>query len=188
MFSKGMRMPSSIKKIMVVDDSQAILLIMQAILSELGLTNVTCCNEAKQALQAVKRSVQPYDAIFTDLNMPDMDGMELIRQLGEMKFSGAVAIISEMDKKIIDLAANLARQCNARLIGNITKPVQLSEVQRLLHKLESFILPLNHTEEPLNESELLHAISHNQVIPFYQPKVNRANKRVDSIEVLARII
>lgn len=188
MFSKGMRMPSSIKKIMVVDDSQAILLIMQAILSELGLTNVTCCNEAKQALQEVKRSVQPYDAIFTDLNMPDMDGMELIRQLGEMKFSGAVAIISEMDKKIIDLAANLARQCNAHLIGNITKPVQLSEVQRLLHKLESFILPLNHTEEPLNESELLHAISHNQVIPFYQPKVNRANKRVDSIEVLARII
>ncbi|MBE0366768.1 EAL domain-containing response regulator [Pseudoalteromonas sp. MMG013] len=181
-------MAVTINKIMVVDDSQAILMVMQAILTELGIADITCCNNAKQALQNVQQAPFQYDAIFTDLNMPDMDGMELIRQLGELKFSGGVAIISEMDNKVIDLAANLARQCNAHLIGNITKPVQLSEVDRLIHKLESFIAPASHVNKPLTESELLNAISHNQITPFYQPKVNRANKRVPSIEVLARIV
>ncbi|MBQ4852310.1 EAL domain-containing protein [Pseudoalteromonas sp. MMG012] len=181
-------MAVTINKIMVVDDSQAILMVMQAILTELGIADITCCNNAKQALQNVQQAPFQYDAIFTDLNMPDMDGMELIRQLGELKFSGGVAIISEMDNKVIDLAANLARQCNAHLIGNITKPVQLSEVDRLIHKLESFIAPASHVNKPLTESELLNAISHNQITPFYQPKVNRVNKRVPSIEVLARIV
>lgn len=181
-------MTVKVNKIMVVDDSQAILMVMKAILTELGVTHISCCSDATQALQKIRQAAHQYDAVFTDLNMPEIDGMELIRQLGELKYAGGVAIISEMDNKVINLAADLARQCNAHLIGNITKPVQLSEVDRLLHKLGSFISPLNHTEIPLNESELLHAISHNQVTPFYQPKVNRSTKHVTSIEVLARIV
>jgi EAL domain-containing protein (putative c-di-GMP-specific phosphodiesterase class I)/ActR/RegA family two-component response regulator len=181
-------MAVQVNKIMVVDDSQAILMVMKAILTELGVMHISCCSSATQALQKIQQTPHQYDAVFTDLNMPEMDGMALIKQLGELKYAGGVAIISEMDNKIIDLAANLARQCNTHLIGIIAKPVQLSEVDRLLHKLESFIFPLNNTEIPLNEAELLHAISHNQITPFYQPKVNRATKKISSIEVLARII
>ena len=70
------------------------------------------------------------------LNMPDMDGMELIRHLGTIQYPGAIVIISEMNSKIIDLAADLARKNNVHLIGNIAKPVQLNQVYTLLKKLE----------------------------------------------------
>jgi EAL domain-containing protein (putative c-di-GMP-specific phosphodiesterase class I) len=176
------------RQVMVVDDSQAILMVMKAMLTELGITNVTACSSASQALAKIAQAPRSFDAIFTDLNMPEVDGMEFIRQLGEIKYPGGVVIISDMDPKIIDLASNLARQSNAHLIGNITKPIQLKEVDRLLKKLETFIAPEKRNCDPITQSELLHAISHREITPFYQPKVNRATKSIESIEVLARIV
>jgi EAL domain-containing protein (putative c-di-GMP-specific phosphodiesterase class I)/ActR/RegA family two-component response regulator len=178
----------SAKHILVVDDSQAILMVMQAILNELGIKQVTCCDSAEYALELVAKNPRRYDAIFTDLNMPDIDGMELIRQLGQMSYRGGVIIISEMDNKIIDLASNLARQCSAHLLGNISKPVQLSQVERLLKKLNTFMFPNAEQEQDITESELLHALSNSEITPFYQPKVNRTTQRIESLEVLARIV
>lgn len=176
------------RHILIVDDSKAILVVMQAILKELDVHNVTTCLAASDALEKVKKSPLSYDAVFTDLNMPDMDGMELIRHLGEMRYPGGIVIISEMNLKVIDLAADLARQHNAHLIGNIAKPVQLNQVNTLLQKLETLIHHTERPTEPISETQLLHAISHNQITPFYQPKVNLADNRIESIEVLARIV
>ena len=128
------------RHILVVDDSKAILIVMQAILNELEISHVTTCLSAEEALEKVKKAPHFFDAIFTDLKMPDMDGMELIRHLGAMKYHGAIAIISEMDPKVIDLAADIARKNNAHLIGNISKPVQLNQVYLLLQKLEHFFI------------------------------------------------
>jgi EAL domain-containing protein (putative c-di-GMP-specific phosphodiesterase class I)/ActR/RegA family two-component response regulator len=176
------------QRILVVDDSQAILLVMQAILAELGVEQVTCCESAQAALSLIEQQPKAYDAIFTDLNMPEMDGMELIRQLGQRDYAGGVIIISEMDSRIIDLASNLARQNRARLLGNIAKPIQLVEVERLLKKLCTLTSTQTEEGRPITEAELLHALSNSEITPFYQPKVNRATQQIESLEVLARIV
>jgi len=176
------------KNILVVDDSKAILVVMEAILNELEIPNITTCLSAQEALYKVKNATLKYDAVFTDLNMPDMDGMELIRHLGDMNYPGAIVIISEMDHKVIDLAADLAKRSNAHLIGNIVKPVQLTQVHTLLKKLDHLASHIEKPIESIDESQLLHAISHNEITPFYQPKVNRYKNKITSVEVLARIV
>ncbi|MDP2634204.1 MAG: EAL domain-containing response regulator [Pseudoalteromonas sp.] len=176
------------KNILVVDDSKAILVVMEAILNELEIPNITTCLSAQEALYKVKNASLKYDAVFTDLNMPDMDGMELIRHLGDMNYPGAIVIISEMDHKVIDLAADLAKRSNAHLIGNIVKPVQLTQVHTLLKKLDHLASHIEKPIESIDESQLLHAISHNEITPFYQPKINRYKNKITSVEVLARIV
>ena len=174
--------------ILVVDDSQAILMVMQAILDELGVEHVTCCESAEAALSLVKQQPKTFDAIFTDLNMPEMDGMELIRQLGQKGYQGGVIIISELDIRIIELASNLARQNHALLLGNIAKPIQLVEVERLLKKLSTLSRPQTEDGQRISENLLLHSLSNSEITPFYQPKVNRATQHIESLEVLARIV
>ncbi|MBQ4838175.1 MULTISPECIES: EAL domain-containing response regulator [Pseudoalteromonas] len=176
------------RRILVVDDSHAILVVMQAILSELDIEHVTAVDSAAKALEKIRQSPYPYDAIFTDLNMPEMDGMEFIRHLGEIHYPGGIIIISEMENRIIDLAANLARQHCTHLIGNIAKPVQLIDVERNLKKLDSFVGTEEEYEQPITEEKLLEAISQHEITPFYQPKVHRGTKQIKSIEVLARIV
>lgn len=186
---KGITVKKIVPNILVVDDSKAILIVMEAILNELGMSNtITTCLNAKEALEKVKEDINYFDAIFTDLNMPEMDGMELIRHLGELHYQGGIIIVSEMDHKVISLAANLAKQHNAHLIGNITKPVQLSQVSRLLIKVAQLNSHTLLKESAISKDELIDALKNDEITPFYQPKINADNNKIESVEVLARIL
>ena len=59
-------MTKAARNILVVDDSKAILVVMQAILSELDVPHVTTCLDAEQALNKVKANPHFFDAVFTD--------------------------------------------------------------------------------------------------------------------------
>ncbi|MBH0026007.1 EAL domain-containing protein [Pseudoalteromonas sp. SWN29] len=182
-------MKKIVPNILVVDDSKAILIVMKAILNELGMSDtITTCLSAKEALDKVKKDINYFDAIFTDLNMPEMDGMELIRHLGELNYQGGIIIVSEMDQKVISLAASLAKQHNAHLIGNITKPVQLSQVSKLLIKVAQLNSHTLLKEPSISEGELIEALNNDEITPFYQPKVNANSNIIESVEVLARIL
>ena len=182
-------MSKIVPNILVVDDSRAILIVMEAMLNELGVSEtIVTCLSAKEALERVKVDINYFDTIFTDLNMPDMDGMELIRHLGALHYQGAIVIISEMEHKVINLAANLAKQHNAHLIGNITKPIQLSQVSALLTKVAQFNCHTLIREPAISKEELISALENDEITPFYQPKVNVNNNKIESVEVLARIV
>jgi two-component system chemotaxis response regulator CheY len=68
--------------IMLVDDSATILLSISSILSKAGYTVEKAAN-AEAALQKFKAGVK-IDLLITDLNMPGMNGIELIKEVRQM--------------------------------------------------------------------------------------------------------
>ncbi len=66
------------KKILVVDDDETLLLLISSMLSDLEITSDTAIN-GKEALN--KLTSNRYDLIFTDLNMPEMNGLELMKKI-----------------------------------------------------------------------------------------------------------
>lgn len=66
------------KNILLVDDSSTMLMTMETIIKNAGFSTKTA-NNANQALQ-IADSFKP-DLVITDLNMPGMNGIELIREL-----------------------------------------------------------------------------------------------------------
>jgi len=175
------------KQIVIIDDSQAILMIMRSMLSELGHTNVVTSSSAKSAIKHLKKYPDKYNIVFTDLNMPDTDGMEVIRKLGDMGFNGGVCIISDMDKRVIELSATIARQHNVNLIGNIAKPIHINELKRALNKMTLLNDRIAGHSQSMTRDELQACIDNHHIVPYYQPKVNIQNRKVDGVEVLARI-
>ena len=65
------------KKILIVDDSSLMRNFAKGSLKQLKLNNVGEAEDGKEALSKLKR--ERYDLILSDLHMPNMDGLELLR-------------------------------------------------------------------------------------------------------------
>ncbi len=173
---------------LVVDDSKSILNVMSALLTGLGVSSCQCVGSGSEALELIKKQGASYQLIFVDLNMPEMDGMELIRLLSKEGFLGGVVILSQLDTKIIQLASDVLLERRTHLIGCISKPITEEKLSVILKKLRS----MNHKVRPddpdfLTVAQIDAAISDNRIIPYYQPKVDNQTGEVDGLEILVRI-
>lgn len=66
-------------KILVVDDFSTMRRIVKNLLKELGFANV---QEAKDGVEALKKlRADTYDFVVSDWNMPNMTGIELLREI-----------------------------------------------------------------------------------------------------------
>lgn len=67
------------KRILVIDDEEAILEVIQGCLEELGNYEVLVAISGSEGV-AIARSQAP-DAILLDVSMPEMNGIEVLQQL-----------------------------------------------------------------------------------------------------------
>ena len=180
-------MDSNHWRTLVVDDAKSIRLVINNILNRLGVTDVTCCSGGHEALSVLKETQEKFDLIFVDLNMPDMDGMELIRNLGIANFDGAVVIASQMESRVINLASEIAKNNRVHLIGNLKKPFDAAKMDCILEKYRVFRQRTITDHTQLNPSDIEQAIKECRLTPYYQPKIDIKTNRIHSLELLARI-
>ncbi|MBA4368363.1 MAG: response regulator [Desulfobacterium sp.] len=93
------------KRVLVADDSKAMLAFYQTAISGFGLTAVTAEN-GKDALDILHQG-DTFDLILTDMNMPVMDGIEftrLTRKNPEFRDTPIVMISTESEISQIELA------------------------------------------------------------------------------------
>jgi len=77
--------------ILIVDDEEDILNILKLILTKEGY-QVDTALDGKQALQLFRK--KSYDIVLTDLRMPEMDGMELLERIKEIRPETEVLIMT----------------------------------------------------------------------------------------------
>jgi two-component system, chemotaxis family, chemotaxis protein CheY len=79
--------------VMIVDDSAAIRKILQRVLTqlEIPLGTVHEAGDGREALELLKTN--SVGLIFTDINMPNMDGIELLTRLKATEAFKAVPIV-----------------------------------------------------------------------------------------------
>lgn len=75
-----------------------------------------------------KASINEYDVILLDLNLPDTDGIEVLKYLREKLIDTPIIIITARDN-VADLAIGLDNGAD----DYITKPFQLLEVRARIH-------------------------------------------------------
>ncbi|KDB50887.1 response regulator receiver protein [Sphaerotilus natans subsp. natans DSM 6575] len=85
------------KRILVVDDSATMLMSLKGSLEMSGF-KVDTAIDGKAALDKIKAGLKP-DLIISDLNMPRMDGIELVRETRKvLKFTPILMLSTESQK------------------------------------------------------------------------------------------
>ncbi len=116
--------------ILVIDDKESELETMSDALSNQGYRLVST-SSGEEALKIMKE--QPFDVILTDLKMPDVDGMEILRTARAMDSQPQVIMITGYGS--IDKAVEAMR---AGAEDFIPKPIELAELREKVRKaLES---------------------------------------------------
>lgn len=173
--------------ILVVEDDDFQRDILNNILNSLGVTSVFNASNGKQALDIIHGAGSTIDVALCDLNMPEMDGMEFLRHLGEEQQNIAVILTSALDSKLLASVGRMTKMYGIKLLGVIEKPVLLANLKELLAKFDhSFGKVEQAPAKCFTLDEILLGIHANQFEPFFQPKVDLNTGRLVGAEALAR--
>ncbi|MCP4678413.1 MAG: sigma-54-dependent Fis family transcriptional regulator [Deltaproteobacteria bacterium] len=116
------------KRILVVDDEESIRVTLSALLSHRGY-HVVAVSDAKTALKKLEE--EEIDFILADVRMPDMDGIQLTREIMAREIPITVIVMSAYGS--VD---NAIEAMNAGAYDYITKPFKTDEVVLTLAKAE----------------------------------------------------
>ena len=159
------------------------------ILNNLGARNIVEAVDGRAALEVFHNRILPIDICIVDLNMPGMDGMELIRHLAEANSRVSLILASALDRTLIASVETMVKAYGITLLGAIEKPATIEKLQNLINLYRA---PAALSESPQAAlprfalEDIVHGLQAKQFGAFFQPKVEIANGRVTGVEALAR--
>src|SRR3989442_12924245 len=114
-------------RVLIVDDENSILLLLKEALTAWGY-QVSTANTATDALAVVRTKV--FDAAITDIRMPDMSGLELLKQLKAHDESIEVVIMTGYPT-----IASAVEALKEGAYDYLSKPLILDELKHLMQRL-----------------------------------------------------
>lgn len=127
--------------------------------------------------------------IIIDLRMPDMDGVEVLRNLSETGCRAIVIMMSGMGAKVLESAQRVGIERGLCIGGILPKPFKPDELRALLD-LDAPQRPVRQAavriDHEITLAEIETALCSRQFTPHFQPKVDLASGRPAGVEMLVR--
>lgn len=118
-------------RILLIDDENAFVERLSARLSKRGFS-VTSAEDGLSGLETFLNTPSNYDVILTDIKMPVMDGIELLKRIRNNDFDIPVIIMTGMD----DMSQSVEALRHGAF-DYLTKPIRLDQLYASLAKLET---------------------------------------------------
>jgi DNA-binding NtrC family response regulator len=114
-------------KVLVVDDEPSILRLLNEALTQWGYQVTTAAN-AREAIEALRTGL--FDAAITDIRMPDMSGLELLREI--KKHDDAIEVLVMTGYPTIGSAVEALKE---GAYDYLSKPLILDELRHLMARV-----------------------------------------------------
>ncbi len=122
----------SLKSILIVEDSVTTRALIRAIIEEMGDFNTIEAGSGFEALKLLP--TQEFNVVITDVNMPDINGLELINFIkNNSRYSHIPLIIVSTERSDEDKKRGMALGAMAY----ITKPFKAQELQEVIKQAVS---------------------------------------------------
>ncbi len=123
-------------KILIVDDFSTMRRIIKNLLKQLGYENIEEAEDGAQALSKLKSN--DFSFVISDWNMPNMDGLELLKNLrsdDSLKDIPVLMVTAEAEKEKVVTA--IQSGVNNYIVKPFTQEVLKEKMDKILEKLSS---------------------------------------------------
>ena len=172
-------------KVLVIDDEADMGELVTATARNLGLQSAATADAATlpELLTA------DVTLIMLDLMMPEMDGIEALRLLSELKCKAGIVLMSGVSPRVMETAERLAKTLGLFVVGHLAKPFQLAALEELLkeHHVQEVavaVMPIPRVRIP--DERLRIAVERNEFVLHYQPQIDIRTRAVIGVEALVR--
>jgi len=178
----------SLSTVYLLDDEAELVVVLSQLVKLTGLIpcGFTC---ARQFFEQVS-TFEHASILALDLNMPEIDGIEVMRHLSTMDSPPALILMSGHDMSVLRSAEKLGRAHNLEIIASLSKPIILDEFRKIIEhytpkherqrSLDASI------ENDITHSDLQLAIQNNDLLLHYQPQIDISSGKLLGVEALVR--
>jgi CheY-like chemotaxis protein len=140
--------------VLVVDDDDLQRQFLARLLARAGIGPLFWATNGRSALEAFREEQQPIDVVVCDLLMPEMDGIEFLKQVSDEGYNPSIVISSGADEDTQREMETMARTRGLRVLGFIPKPVSVDALLTVLARHGSQDVPADTPPEPAPEPEV----------------------------------
>ena len=174
--------------VLVVDDDLVVLMQMRQMLAAIGVAEVLTARNGVEAILLMSRRTERLEVVVCDLNMPEMDGVEMIRRFGQSGFRGGLILMSGADEQLMTTVGKLAELQGLTVLGQIHKPATAEAMRALLR--QSANTPVERravrSGSDLTPEAIRAGMAAGEFSVWLQPKVNADTLEPVGVEALAR--
>lgn len=116
--------------IFIVDDDEQQAFLMQEMAKTAQLESTLFTS----SVAFLKTPITAFDIIVLDLQMPDKDGIEIMRELASNGIKPNFILVSGFDERVLHSAQQLAESKQLNVISTLTKPIRAKNFMALLVK------------------------------------------------------
>ena len=118
--------------VLVVDDDDLQRQFLARLLARAGIGPLVLGHQWPLGARGVPRGAEPIDVVVCDLLMPEMDGIEFLKQVSDDGYTPSIVISSGADEDTQREMETVARTHGLRVLGFIPKPVSVDALLTVL--------------------------------------------------------
>jgi EAL domain-containing protein (putative c-di-GMP-specific phosphodiesterase class I)/ActR/RegA family two-component response regulator len=172
-------MTDNINRLLIVDGEQTAVDFVTGVAAGMGFAVAQA--EDPATLLSLVESFRP-TVVLLDLQLPQGDGVEILRLLVARDCKADIILTSAADKRVVTATFDLGVSRGLSMSGTLAKPMV---AQELSTKLASLLKQ----DRALGEADLELALERNELVAYFQPKaslVEAGGWRIDGVEALVR--
>jgi EAL domain-containing protein (putative c-di-GMP-specific phosphodiesterase class I)/CheY-like chemotaxis protein len=178
--------PVARRRVLVLDDVQEQRVAMTEALQRLGVNEVLCASNCREALAILERTADfHFDAVLASLDMVSKAGECLMRNAPAQQIHGYI-LMSDFAEEFVAASGDIEREYKVNVLGLVPKQADLALLGALLSRHEGPDFPLLPPPIDWPADELRGALEAGQFVPYFQPKVDLRTGKPVGVEVLAR--
>ena len=181
---------TSLDSVLLIEDSPVQRMHAAELCRELGFAAIYEAGDGAEALRMLAQLPAAPDLLLLDLEMPGMDGIELLEQLRQREVMLPIVLVSSRERVLLEAVRAMGCELGLQVLTALQKPLQPEALRVALALIEPVktAVPASPAAPALalNAAMLSAALAAGDIFVHYQPKVDIRTGIVRGVEALAR--